>query len=67
MKCELCHKKQIRVLYAGFPMWLCSNEDCNYVSGFWSFICDWIPFNGVFFAYKDNDNYLSALWKWLSQ
>lgn len=60
MICPHCASKASRVLYAGFPMWLC--EECSTVCGFWSFILSW-HFDGCFMAY--DGSYLRALWAYL--
>lgn len=66
-KCNLCKKEVWNVIYAGFPMRLCSNGDCNNLTGFWSFIPMFIdpvlPFNGMFLVYEKN--YLESLFYWL--
>lgn len=51
-----------KVIYAGFPMLLCENEDCNTVKGFWSFILDF-HFNGYFIGYEGN--YFKGLYYFL--
>jgi hypothetical protein len=66
MICPLCGKQGIKVIFAGFPMILCSDEDCACLWGFWSFVPLYIcPFNGVFYRYEDN--YLKALWRWIRE
>jgi hypothetical protein len=62
-RCPLCKRKMVNVIYAGFPMYLCSDDDCNTVDGFWSEIMEYLPFNGMFFVYKGN--YWKALYRWL--
>jgi hypothetical protein len=62
MKCCVCGSDASRVMYLGLPMWLCNNEGCSIVWGFWS----WLPtlwFNGAFVKY--DGWYLPALWNWL--
>lgn len=65
--CPLCkNDTNLRVIYAGFPMWLCFSEDCRCVHGFWTFILLLLPFNGVFFAYNhEKMAYPVALYHWL--
>lgn len=67
-KCSICKKEMWKVIYAGFPMRLCSNEECNNVSGFWSFVIDLLdpilPFNGMFYRY--GNWYIPALFRWLT-
>lgn len=61
MICPRCGWQARKVIYMGLPMNLCSNDNCNTVWGFWS----WVPalwFNGCFMQY---DNYWPALWNWL--
>lgn len=53
-----------KVMYMGFPMYLCDDPECDYcVFGFWSWILEYVPFNGMFFFYQGS--YLSGLWHWL--
>lgn len=59
--CTECESKTYKVLYAGFPMRLCSNPHCAAIFGFWAFVLEWLPFTGYFVKY---DHYWSALW-WL--
>lgn len=61
-RCRACGAEFYKVLYAGFPMLLCSKCDC--VEGFWSFVLGYLPFNGEFFWY--DEGYLRALWVWVS-
>lgn len=61
VKCPNCKKKMEKVMYLGLPMVLC--EHCNTLDGFWSWIFEVIPFNGVFFAYEGG--YLSGLYDYL--
>lgn len=61
-KCPACKAEATKVIYFGMPMYLCSEEYCNTVWGFWS----WIPamrFNGAFMEYAGS--YWLALWTWL--
>jgi hypothetical protein len=62
----------VRVIYFGFPMWLCMDEECSTVWGFWSFMIDSFPMIGededgdpcwAFFVYEGN--YLKGLWQWM--
>lgn len=62
MACPKCRAEPMRIIYMGFPMWFCSNEECNCCWGFWS----WVPtlfFNGWIMPYEGR--YLPALWAWL--
>jgi hypothetical protein len=61
-KCPTCQSEAKRVIYMGFPVWLCSDDGCNTLWGFWS----WVPglyFNGAFMEYEGS--YWPALWHWL--
>jgi len=62
MNCPICGKEMYQVIYMGFPMWLCSDNECNVVMGFWSFLVEFW-FNGFFYKYKDS--YFRALIRWL--
>jgi len=62
-KCPLCKGDYDKVIYYGLPVKFCKNETCNCVFGFWTFITDHLPFNGVLFKYKTF--YLYALFLWL--
>jgi hypothetical protein len=68
MKCPICASSPLRVIYMGFPMWLCSNEECSCLFGFWSFVADLLPISdGEHFAFLAYDGwYLPALWCWLT-
>ena len=64
-KCVNCNNTDPhRVIYSGFPLWLCREDECSLVWGFWSFIFVFIPFNGWFYAY-DGMNYVTAMWNWM--
>ena len=66
-KCPSCDGENVtRTLYAGFPMWFCTDE-CACLWGFWSFLLtlELLPFNGWFYHY--DGMYLVALWNWLRQ
>ncbi len=56
--------KMHRVIYMGLPMYLCKEPQCNEVSGFWSWILAFVPFNGEFMIYEGN--YFKAVWNWLT-
>lgn len=66
-RCPNCGAWNYRVIYAGFPMWLCSESDCSSISGFWSFVMEplskVLPFNGSFYVYTTN--YFQAMARWL--
>lgn len=53
----------MKVIYYGFPTKFCCNTECNCMFGFWTYLTDWLPYNGVMFKYKGS--YLKALWRWL--
>lgn len=61
--CPLCGKEPYKIIYYGMPTYFCKNEDCNCLYGFWSFIYDRLPFNGMLYIY--DDRYLKALYRWL--
>lgn len=61
LKCPSCQSDAEKVIYAGFPMKICSNESCNTLWGFWSFIPGFW-FNGVFFEYEES--YIKGLIEW---
>lgn len=64
MKCDYCDNEMEKVIYLGLPMRLCSNEECNTVCGFWTFVLDFY-FDGYFYYYEGN--YLRALWDWFTE
>jgi|TARA_Y100000310_G_C20691033_1_gene822208 hypothetical protein len=63
MKCPGCDNESNKAIYMGFPLRLCTNEDCLTLFGFWSWIMDIVPFNGWFYIYEGN--YFIALYYWL--
>lgn len=66
--CPRCRNSgRFRVLYAGLPLWLCSDPDCHCVWGFWSSLFFMLPFNGAFFVYEPGRPfaYARALVAWL--
>lgn len=67
MACPQCGSEPHRVLYAGLPLWLCPDEHCCCVWGFWDWVFVLAPFNGVFFVYPHDRPfaYVRALWAWL--
>lgn len=64
MTCPRCREEAVKVIYAGFPMRLCANEQCGCCFGFWAWILEIVPFNGWFLQY---DNYWSGLWEFLTE
>jgi hypothetical protein len=62
--CENCGSKGQKVLYAGFPMFLCSRETCSTVWGRFARVTELMPFDGWFMRY--DGPYLGALWYWLT-
>lgn len=62
--CPACGTQAAHVIYYGLPMWLCNNELCSTLFGFWAFISECLPFNGYFFAFEGG--YWGALWVWLT-
>lgn len=69
--CPLCGSDGSRVLFMGAPMWLCSNENCNCVYGFWSWVAELFPVvtdteDGPMFKFMSYEPpYLLALLRWL--
>lgn len=61
--CPLCGGSTYKVMYMGAPMRMCHDEKCACVSGWWSWVMDWVPYNGWFVRY--DGGYWSALWRWL--
>lgn len=62
-ECPICRREGQRVICYGLPMWLCSDERCSCVFGFWEWVTRRLPFNGMFFVY--GGFYPSALFAWL--
>ena len=62
-QCPNCGQESMKVIYYGLPMKFCSDEECNTMFGFWSFICPLLPFNGWLFVYEGS--YIYALYLWL--
>jgi len=61
-KCPLCGGDFYKVIYFGFPMKMCKDEECGCGWGFWA----WIPgiyYTGYCMSYTGP--YLKALWFWL--
>lgn len=60
-------------MYLGLPMWLCDDEDCSCVWGFWSVIAAYLPIAGedeygepaFAFVHLGERPYWPALWWWL--
>ena len=53
-----------KIIIYGLPMWLEERESgIPLIGGFWSFMLDILPFNGVIAVYTGS--YLLALWHWL--
>ena len=40
--CPLCDRPGIRILMGPLPVWLCQNEECSAVWGFWSRLACWL-------------------------
>ena len=62
-ECSKCGDVQLQVIYGGFPMKYCTNQDCSNLSGFWSWI-GYLYWNGVLFPYAGN--YFVGLYNWLT-
>lgn len=45
--CRRCGSRALRAHYRIFPMWLCENDSCGHVWGFWSFALNF-HFDGEF-------------------
>lgn len=63
--CPSCTCKASRVLYMGFPMYLC--DTCYTLWGFWSFLPGAFPISsGGFFMFIEYEgSYLGALWDFI--
>lgn len=56
-----CNAEPMRALHAGlFPLWMCGEEGCPTVWGFWDWIFDFVPFNGFLYVYEPGQ-YLAAV------
>ena len=62
--CPLCGKQSFRALYYGGRVWLCEDEDCSCMHGWWADLVAPLPFNGMFLRYPKG-GYWRALWWWL--
>lgn len=62
--CPICSQPSIRVIYMGFPLLLCSDEECSCLFGWWMWLMDHVPYNGWFMTYEGS--YWPALWAWLT-
>lgn len=72
MECPNCKQQATRAIYLAFPLWLCTDERCMTVFGFWSEIVMLAPITTwdedegpvwKFMRYKGS--YLKALWHWM--
>ena len=63
--CPICGHISEKALYLIFPMFVCSNRDCNYVNGFWSWIIDNDYNRSDFYVYKRG--YIKALFNQLKR
>lgn len=63
-KCPICGIDSVRVIYYGLPHWLCGDEKCGCLFGFWLNLTGHLPFNGVYLEYTCG--YWEALWYWLT-
>lgn len=64
-ECPLCGSDPVKVIYYGLPMLLCTEDFCSCLYGFWSFVAEFLPFNGYFYTYEGS--YIKALYRWLTQ
>jgi len=62
--CPVCGKKAHRVVCLLLPMFMCSDEHCSNLWGFWSFLVEWWGYPGVVVAYE-NGTYIQVLWSLL--
>lgn len=61
--CPICSAPADKAIVYGFPMHFCSNRACNCLFGLFSFIVQYLPFNGYIFIYEGC--YPMALFYWL--
>ena len=62
-QCPLCSSGTYKVIYAGFPGRMCTNEECCCLTGPAAIVSGIIGWNGMLFAYEGS--YFVALWHWL--
>lgn len=62
-KCPLCNKDPVKVIYYGLPHYLCQDDECSCLYGFFDFITNRLPYNG--WLYKYECSYWIALFMWL--
>lgn len=58
--CPACGGEGVKVLYMAIPMRLCVPH--KEVFGGWSWVMEWLPFNGYFVRY---DDYWPTVWDWM--
>lgn len=68
--CPMCGSYAHRVIYLGLPMWICDDDECSTLWGFFSIVAVWFPIANpygyfAFLSYKCS--YPRALWHWLFQ
>lgn len=66
--CPQCNLEMMRVIYFGFPMWLCPDEVCGAVDGFWSFLpeyLNWFELDGYFMFFAYEGNYFQGMYHYL--
>lgn len=70
--CSACGEEAAKVIYLGLPMRLCLDGACSSLTGFWSFVAEWLPivtedeYGEPEFAFMVYEGaYLPALWCWL--
>ncbi len=75
LKCPLCGYEAMKVIYMGFPMKLCMNEEeCNCLWGMWSWVLRVFPVavedefaDEPYFRFQGyRGSYLRALWTFLT-
>ena len=65
-RCPLCGKLMSRAIYAGVPVWLCSDEVCSCIDGVLTFVVEFLaPFQfGGFYFHAYEGSYLRGLFEW---
>ena len=61
--CPECNRPAKRAIYAGFPLLFCDGHEIPCLWGPFSWILNFIPFNGMLYVHECG--YWRALWHWL--
>jgi hypothetical protein len=61
--CPECKQPAQRAIYAGLPLRYCGNHETSVLWGAFSWVLNFIPFNGMLFVHECG--YWRALWHWL--